>query len=193
MIATVAPTPSSARSTPTYGNCVEFDLGLRTLDVADDLAFLVVDLAALDRERYAYALVHAYRTAGGHCGPGELVAFFAVHRALVRAKVDLIRAGQYPSDSDGAGVARAAAETLLALAHRFAWQARGLSVIIICGAPASGKSRLAAALSAVSGLPCVSSDVVRKQLAGLAPQQRGTPSCMSRALALKPTRSYQSK
>jgi uncharacterized protein len=156
-------------------DCVEFDLGLRTLDVADDLAFLVMDLAALGGERYARELIDAYRAAGGDCGSDALLAFFAVHRALVRAKVMLVRAAQHPPASDRHRHASAAAEALLALAQRFAWQARGPLAIVVCGLPASGKSSVAAALSAASGLPQISSDIVRKQLAGLAPQERGSP------------------
>ena len=34
-------------------DCIEFDRGLREIDVADDLAFLVMDLAALGGERFA--------------------------------------------------------------------------------------------------------------------------------------------
>jgi len=156
-------------------DCVEFDVGLRTLDVADDLAFLVMDLAALGGERYARELIDAYRAAGGDCGSDAVLAFFAVHRALVRAKVMLVRADQHPPESDRRLHARPAAEALLALAQRFAWQARGPLAIVICGLPASGKSSVAAALSAASGLPQISSDIVRKQLAGLAPQERGSP------------------
>jgi hypothetical protein len=155
-------------------DCVEFDVGLRTLDVADDLAFLVEDLTALNCEGYARRLIDAYRTAGGDCGPDALLAFYAVHRALVRAKVLLVRAGQHPPDSDARAKVSADAGELLALAQRFAWQARGPLAIVICGVPASGKSSLAAALGAVSGLPWVNSDVVRKQLAGLAPNERGS-------------------
>ena len=156
-------------------DCVEFDVRLRTVDVADDLAFLVMDLAALGGERYARKLIDAYRAAGGNCGSDALLAFFAVHRALVRAKVMLVRADQHPPASDRRRRASAGAEALLALAQRFAWQARGPLAIVICGLPASGKSSVAAALSAASGLPQISSDIVRKQLAGLAPQARGAP------------------
>lgn len=46
-------------------DCVEFDRGLRELDVADDLALLVFDLAAHGGERFENALVQAYRDAGG--------------------------------------------------------------------------------------------------------------------------------
>jgi predicted kinase len=87
----------------------------------------------------------------------------------------LVRAAQHPPASDRHRHASAAAEALLALAQRFAWQARGPLAIVVCGLPASGKSSVAAALSAASGLPQISSDIVRKQLAGLAPQERGSP------------------
>ena len=43
---------------------------------------------------------------------------------------------------------------------------------MVCGVPASGKSRLAHALAELSGLPHLSSDVIRKRLAGLRPTER---------------------
>ena len=42
----------------------------------------------------------------------------------------------------------------------------------MCGVPASGKSHLAHALAELSGLPHLSSDVIRKRLAGLRPTER---------------------
>jgi uncharacterized protein len=153
-------------------DCVEFDLALRTLDVADDLAFLVMDLTALGGERFADVLLAEYRAAGGDTGPDALVAFFAVHRALVRAKVLLVRAGQHPPGSAEHGHAEAHARELISLAERFAWRARLPLVIVICGVPASGKSTLAAALAAAASLPRLSSDLVRKAQAGVAPTAR---------------------
>jgi uncharacterized protein len=44
-------------------DCIEFDRGLREIDVADDLAFLVMDLTAVGGERFARVLVRAYRDA----------------------------------------------------------------------------------------------------------------------------------
>jgi aminoglycoside phosphotransferase family enzyme/predicted kinase len=156
-------------------DCVEFDLGLRTLDVADDLAFLAMDLTRLGGELYSGELVTAYRQAGGDCGDDALLAFFAMHRALVRAKVTLVRAGQQPPESPAQRQASAEAEDLLALAERFAWRTRMPLAIVICGVPASGKSHLAGALAAASGLRWLRSDRVRKDLAGIAPGQRGSP------------------
>ena len=148
-------------------DCVEFDPALRELDVADDLAFLVFDLAARGGERFGAILVQAYRDAGGDPGPDALIAFYAAYRALVRAKVALVRGAQLPGTTAEHGRQSAHARDLIALAERFAWGARRPLVIVVCGVPASGKSHLARALAELSGLPHLSSDVIRKRLAGL--------------------------
>ena len=148
-------------------DCVEFDPALRELDVADDLAFLVVDLTAGGGQRFAALLVRSYRDAGGDPGPDSLIAFYAAYRALVRAKVALLRGAQLPGASAGHGRQSAHARDLISLAERFAWRARRPLVILVGGVPASGKSHLAHALSELTGLPHLSSDVVRKRLAGL--------------------------
>jgi uncharacterized protein len=155
-------------------DCVEFDRSLRTLDVADDLAFLVMDLASLGGERFAAELVDRYREAGGDCGSDPLLAFFAAHRALVRAKVLLTRAAQLPCRSAAHGHASAQARELLVLADRFSWQARRPLVIVVCGVPASGKSSLGSALAHTAGLPMLSSDRIRKSLAEIGPFQRAS-------------------
>ncbi|MGO9754870.1 MAG: AAA family ATPase [Solirubrobacteraceae bacterium] len=153
-------------------DCIEFDRGLRELDVTDDLAFLAMDLTARGGERFARTLVRAYRDAGGDAGQDWLIAFYATYRALVRAKVALMRAVAFPASSSEHGRESAAARDLLGLAERFAWRARLPLVIVICGVPAAGKSHLAGALAKVSGLPQLSSDVIRKRLAGIRPHQR---------------------
>jgi uncharacterized protein len=154
-------------------DCVEFDRRLRELDVADELAFLVMELTASGAERFARTLVDAYREAGGDPGPDQLIAFYAAYRALVRAKVALLRAAQQPASSSQRGRQSAAARDLLRLAAGFAWQARLPLVIVVCGPPAAGKSLLARELSRASGLTHLSSDVTRKRLSGVRPLERG--------------------
>lgn len=153
-------------------DCIEFDPALRRLDVADDLAFLVMDLTALGAGPLAWECVEAYRRAGGDPGQDELVAFYAAYRALVRAKVALLRAVQHPPKSSAHGRESAVARDLLGLAERFAWRARLPLVIVVCGLPAAGKSHLASVLSGLSGLPHQSSDMTRKRLARVAPSRR---------------------
>jgi uncharacterized protein len=138
-------------------DCVEFDRTLRTLDVADDLAFLMMDLTALGGERYADNLIDAYRSAGGDCGDDTLLAFFAIHRALVRLKVG------------------GRASLFLELAERYRWRMLGPLTVVVCGLPASGKSHLANALADRAGAIHLSSDHVRKRLAHLEPADRGRP------------------
>ena len=153
-------------------DCVEFAPDLRTLDVADDLAFLVMDLTAHDGEWVGPLLVSAYRKAGGDCGDDALVSFFAVHRALVRAKIQLLRAAQHPPGSEPALRARDRAAEFVAIAERFSWRSLGPLALVACGAPATGKSFLAGAVAARAGAPVINSDVVRKELAGLRPRER---------------------
>ncbi len=72
---------------------LEFNRELRVADVGYDFAFLVMDVARRDDE-LARALVRGYRGAGGDPGSDELLAFLCAIRALVRAKIDLLRAAQ---------------------------------------------------------------------------------------------------
>jgi aminoglycoside phosphotransferase family enzyme/predicted kinase len=144
---------------------LEFDEHLRETDVADDLAFLVMDLERLGAGGAARLLVEAYREAGGDPGDAALLAFYCVQRALVRVKVGLVRAAQL---EDHAAVAeRARTAELLDLVDRLTWRARGSLAVAVTGPPASGKSTLAAALSRRSGWPVLSSDVLRKRRRGL--------------------------
>jgi hypothetical protein len=164
-------------------DCVEFNRLLRTIDVADDLAFLVMDLLSLDAEPSARRVIDAYRAAGGDCGPPVLVWFYAAHRAMVRAKVAVLRAAQSPPHRHQAPASRSAAHHL-EVAERCTWRARGPLVLVICGPPAAGKSQLATHLGARTATPVLNSDVVRKQLAGLPPTVRGPAEIYERAFSL---------
>jgi uncharacterized protein len=153
-------------------DCVEFDPALRQLDVAEDLAFLVFDLAAHGGDRFGAVLVQAYRGVGGDPGQDSLIAFYATYWALVRAKVALVRAAQLHGANTDHGRDSAEARDLIGVAERFAWRARLPLVIVVCGAPASGKSYLARALAERSGFAHIASDVARKRLVGVLPTQR---------------------
>ena len=152
-------------------DAIEFDPGLRQIDVGLDLGFLVMDLHAAGRPDLARALVTGYRAAGGDPGDDRLLAFFAAYRARVRAKVALLRAAQLPP-GPVAERERGAARALLTLGERLLWAAREPAIIAVGGVSASGKSTLARALAERTGAPVVSSDVVRKALVGLEPGQR---------------------
>lgn len=152
---------------------IEFDPSLRHTDIACDLAFLAMDLEALGQRHGAERLLASYRASGMDAGSDALLSFHGAHRALVRAKVASIGAAEH-ADERGAALSAQAASMLL-LATRLCWRARGPVAIVVCGPSASGKSTLAAELARRSGLEVLSSDAVRKSAAGLQPTDRAAP------------------
>jgi aminoglycoside phosphotransferase family enzyme len=76
-------------------DCVEFDLDLRTDDVACDVAFLVMDLCHRDHAEQARRITELYAEAAGDVDLSRLVPLYAVHRALIRAKVELFATHQH--------------------------------------------------------------------------------------------------
>lgn len=101
----------------------ELDPRLREIDVAEDVACLVTDLEHIGDHRAAELIVQRYWEAGGELCSPELLAFYGVQRALLRAKVELQRA-QHCHEA-AAMAARDRAGELLRLAERLARRARG--------------------------------------------------------------------
>jgi uncharacterized protein len=158
---------------PYIFDCIEFDPALRQIDVGADLAFLVMDLTAMDEEAASLSLVDAYRRAGGDPGDDETVAFYAAYRAWVRAKVECVRSAELVEAGQQSARRDAGARKLLELGERFAWRARRPLALVFCGVAASGKTTLARRVESISAWTRLSSDVIRKELAGLDPRARG--------------------
>jgi aminoglycoside phosphotransferase family enzyme/predicted kinase len=152
-------------------DCVEFNPELRHIDPGSDLSFLIMDLTRLGADDAASRLLAEYRRCGGDPGDDSLVSFFASFRAWVRAKVACLTA-RGSQDTSERAPSESRARELLMLGHRFAWRARDPVVLSICGVAGSGKTTLADALGAASGWPRVSSDLTRKQLAGVPSTER---------------------
>lgn len=154
-------------------DCAELAPRLRQVDVGADLSFLAMELHLRGKVAFADLLVDAYRSAGGDPGTGALISFHAAERAWIRAKVALLRAAELPDASAEAGAKAMEAKDLAAVGRRLAWRARQPILLIVCGGAATGKTTLADELARVSDLPVLSSDRVRKRLAGIAPTERG--------------------
>ncbi len=148
-----------------FVDCVEFDPGLRRIDVAADVAFLAMELLEAGQAPLADTLAASYRATGGDLGDDALLAFFTAYRAEVRAKVALMRAAQL--DRETASAKRERAARLLELAARRRWAVATPLVLVLAGLSASGKSTVTRALADTSGFVHVNSDIVRKRQAGL--------------------------
>ncbi|MEO6884999.1 MAG: AAA family ATPase [Jatrophihabitantaceae bacterium] len=142
---------------PRVLDCIEFDDRLRWVDTLDDVCFLAMDLEHLHRADLAQHLLDWYVEFSGTAAVRSLQHHYIAYRAFVRAKVSCIRAGQgSPSASaDADSYAR------LALAHLRAGEPR---LVLIGGAPGTGKTTLSRAVVDDRDWVLLSSDEVRRQL-----------------------------
>ena len=146
---------------------IEFNPGLRWIDVISDLAFLVMDLAVHGRADHAWLLLNGWlEETGDHAGLA-LLTFYQAYRAMVRAKVAHLRASCAGIPALEREAALASAATYLAYARTLtAPQARAL--LITHGLSGTGKTTLARTIAAALPAVCLRSDVERKRLHGLA-------------------------
>lgn len=167
-------------------DCVEFDAALRNIDVAEDIAFLVMDLHRLGRPDASQDVLAAYREAGGDPGDDSLLAFHASNRAWIRAKVAATGAVGLGAQRNGARDEAADEVGAYArLAKRFRWRARQPLLLVVCGVAGVGKSHLARRLSKASGLRVLSSDELRKRISGLPRRARGTADLYTEEMNLR--------
>ncbi len=148
---------------------LEFDPGLRYIDVASDLSFLTMDLAAHGRTDLRREALQAWLDTSGDFAAVALLPYFELYRALVRAKVAALRGQQARNAAAGA------TGTAAMLAHQYLdWAVSQVGrprarLFVMAGLSGSGKTWLARRIAARCGALVVRSDIERKRLAGLQP------------------------
>ena len=156
---------------PLIFDCIEFNPALRWIDTVSELAFLVMDLREAGETALARRCLNGYlERTGDYAGLG-LLRFYAVYRAMVRAKVIAIRLSQPSLDEVARADARMELSRYLRLARGMALR-RQRRLIITCGLSGSGKTRLCGLLREALPLIHLRSDVERKRLFGLAADAR---------------------
>ena len=88
---------------PLLFDCLEFSADLRWTDVYSDVAFMAMDLRSHGLDALSHRFVNAYVERSGDADGLRVLRYYAVHRALVRAKVAALRAAQL---ADGGAEAR---------------------------------------------------------------------------------------
>ncbi len=146
-------------------DCLEFNEDLRWLDTANEIAFTYIDLLDHGKPGLANRFVDEVLSRNGDYAAAPLLRFYAVYRALVRAKVAAIRHGQTADTHDAH-----AAHACIAQAEKLAAPAP-LRLIITHGLSGCGKT--VASSQTLQRDPHartlrVRSDVERKRLHGLA-------------------------
>lgn len=147
-------------------DCIEFNETFRWIDVMNEAAFLFMDLVHRKRPDFAFHFLNAYLELTGDYEGMGVFRFYLVYRALVRAKVTLIRAHQPGLGEREKQSLLDEYRTHIRLAQRFASPGKP-AVIINHGLPGSGKTTLSQDAVENVGAIRVRSDVERKRMHGL--------------------------
>lgn len=162
-------------------DCIEFNERLRYGDWAVDLAFLAMDLDFNERwdlERY---FVHKMTALLDDSDLPVIIDFYKCYRAYVKGKVKSIHSTEEEVSKQERDRVYKLAGRYFDLSLRYALLGSRPVVIILMGGVGTGKSTLARHLSDKMGIENVSSDSLRKSLAGL-PLDERTPEAKREAL-----------
>jgi aminoglycoside phosphotransferase family enzyme/predicted kinase len=144
---------------------IEFDPGLRLIDVVADIAFMTMELSFVGRRDLAEAFADAYFTASGDSTGRDVLPLFAAYRSAVRAKVAAILATEpeVPEVDRSRGLARSRSHWLWCLSEL---ETPGMrpALVLVSGLPGTGKSTLARSLSEQAHFEVIRSDVIRKEI-----------------------------
>ncbi len=152
-------------------DCIEFNDDLRRIDVISEVSFMVMDLDDRERGDLASWFLNRYLEHTGDYAGLRLLRFYLVYRALVRAKVDCIRANQEHISSTERVEALQEYLSYLRLASSYTQHHRPI-LILMYGLSGSGKTYVSDSLLTILPAVRIRSDIERKRLYGLEKKDR---------------------
>lgn len=156
---------------PVIFDCIEFSEELRWVDVMNDIAFLVMDLDEHDCPELSYRLLNAYLEHTGDYAGLNVLRFYLVYRAMVRAKVACIRLDQEHHDKQS----QSDYQHYIDMACAYTEQKHAV-LFMTYGVSSSGKTTVSQLLLERWGAVRIRSDLERKKLHGLAADTKtGSP------------------
>jgi len=148
-------------------DCIEFNDDFRIIDIANDFAFLLMELDYAGYSAIASTLSRKFFSAMSDSTGNSLLVYYKIYRALVRAKVNWIVSRESEIPLNERNKAEESAEKFTRLALKYALANNEPVVFVIMGKTASGKSTLAAKFSRDCCIPSFSTDATRKRLANI--------------------------
>ena len=152
---------------PVPFDCIEFNQALRYIDVISEVAFLAMDLIDRKRSDLAWRFLNRYLEITGDYSAVSVLRFYMVYRAMVRAKVHLLRAHEANAARGEHKRLVEAFRDYLRLARRLALSNRP-ALILAHGLSGSGKTSATQPLIEKLGAIRLRSDLERKRMHGLA-------------------------
>lgn len=153
-------------------DCIEFNDRFRYSDTAADVAFLAMDLDFRGYPEFSREFVKAYVRHSGDEDLMELLPFYQCYYAYVRGKVIGFRLDDPAISADEKKSAKLAARKYFNLAAKYAAIPAKPLLIITTGLMGSGKSVLARNLGAMLDAEVIRTDVLRKELLNIRPEER---------------------
>ena len=158
---------------PLFIDCIEFSDRLRHIDAASEVAFMAMDLRYRGHIDLADRFLRRYAADADDFHLYSVVDYFISYRAAVRAKVAAIAAVEAEVTDAQRRAARASASRHLDLASDALFSRGHAAVVAMAGVVGTGKSTAAQAVAdGLDGTAVISSDRIRKRLAGLDPLDR---------------------
>lgn len=150
---------------------IEFNERLRWIDVISDIAFLVMDLEEHGECRLARRLLNRYLERTGDYAGLNVLPFYLVYRAMVRAKVDAIQLlGERRSTAQRRALLHEFGEYLRIADHDA--EPTPPALIIMQGLSGSGKSFLSQRVIEDTCAVRIRSDIERKRIFGIGETER---------------------
>ncbi len=152
-------------------DCIEFNPDLYWIDVISEVSFTVMDLDARKQCTLAWVFLNRYLQLTGDYEGIRLLRYYLVYRAMVRAKVDCIRAHQENIAHSERDQILKEFQSYLSLAEEYLHPGHP-ALIMMHGLSGSGKTTIAGEVANQLGAVHVRSDIERKRLSGMTETQR---------------------
>ena len=152
-------------------DCIEFNERFRYSDVAEEIAFLAMDLEYHGMSDLARIFVDAYVEETNDRGATELLDFYKAYRAYVRGKVASFNLDDSELPMPARENIMESARAYFRLACSYIPSVPRPAMILVTGVTGTGKSTVASDLSRRWSMPYISSDVTRKRLTGVDPKE----------------------
>jgi len=153
-------------------DCIEFNERFRCGDVAEDVAFLTMDLDFNGYPQHTDIFVQSYIKHSGDADLLTLLNFYQCYYAYVRGKVTSFRLSKKRiPENERRQITKNAAQ-YFDLAYTYAARLDKPALILTAGLMGSGKSYQARALAARFGAEIIRTDLLRKEIFNIKPTSR---------------------